>query len=124
MQNSTRRPIPALICALLLLLPASALAFGHGIVENFATKLHCDRTNTTANWDTVGRALRLPALAPAIVGSLATTSARGAALAGDYAYVADYTSGLRVINISNPSSPTLTSPATTRTSRTAAAACA
>lgn len=33
-------------------------------------------------------------------------SARGVAVSGNYAYVADGTSGLRIINISNPSSPT------------------
>jgi hypothetical protein len=46
-----------------------------------------------------------PAL-PTSVGSYNTPGyAEGVAVSGSYAYVADYTSGLRVINISNPALP-------------------
>ena len=48
------------------------------------------------------------ALAPVIVGSLDTDgNAFGVAVAGDYAYVADSSKGLKIINIADPSSPNL-----------------
>ena len=45
---------------------------------------------------------------PAIVGSVDTPAdASGVAVAGDYAYVADDFSGLRVVDIANPESPVI-----------------
>ena len=45
---------------------------------------------------------------PVLIGSLDTDGyARGVAVAGGYAYVADYDKGLKVINIADPSSPEL-----------------
>jgi LVIVD repeat-containing protein len=54
--------------------------------------------------------LTLPALAVDLevqrVGSYDTSgSARGVAVSGNYAYVADYTAGLQVIDVSNPANP-------------------
>jgi hypothetical protein len=53
--------------------------------------------------------LAAPALAqdcPELVGSYNTPGdAYGVAVAGLYAYVADYDAGLRVVNVSNPAAP-------------------
>jgi|GEM_PF-3209818 len=42
---------------------------------------------------------------PERIGGLATTDARDVVVSGDFAYVADNASGLRIINVSNPSVP-------------------
>lgn len=44
---------------------------------------------------------------PCVVGSAVTYSAEGVAISGNYAYVADNIEGLKVFDVSNPSTPTL-----------------
>ncbi len=48
-----------------------------------------------------------PAAMP-VIASYQTTRGQGIAVSGSYAYVADYTSGLRIFDISNPASPVQT----------------
>jgi len=76
--------------------------------EDFTSTLYCDALNTTAWWDTVSGELKLPPFDLTLAGSCDTPSEpQHIALAGDYAYVADYLSGLQVIDISDPTSPTI-----------------
>jgi hypothetical protein len=77
-------------------------------VEDFTTMQYCDTLNTTAWWDTVAGEVKLPPFELTLAGSWDTPgSARDVAISGDYAYVADGSSGLQVIDITNPASPTL-----------------
>jgi hypothetical protein len=87
---------------------ASAQALVHSYVEDFTTKQYCDQLNTTAWWNTVAGELKLHPFEITLVGNYNTPGyAYGVAISGDYAYVADGTSGLKVIDISDPTDPTL-----------------
>lgn len=44
---------------------------------------------------------------PQQVSLFASSSFRGVSISGNYAYIADYFDGLKIINISNPASPSL-----------------
>ena len=81
----------------------SAIFFAGGLsgdirfAESFDSKLHCDKSNTTALWDTIAGELRLHPFSLDIVGSCASTGyASRAAIAGNYAYVAAGSDGLAV----------------------------
>jgi hypothetical protein len=87
-------------------LPASAIE--HKYIESFSTTQYKDPMNTTAWWDTVAGELKLFPFVTTIVGTCDTPSnAWCVAVSGDRAFVADYSSGLQVIDISDPASPTL-----------------
>jgi hypothetical protein len=92
------------------LLLLAVVAVGTGInhyTESFTSKLYCDTLNTTALWDTVAGELKLRPFELTLAGSYGTPdNAYGVALSGDYAYVADQASGLRVIDVSDPANPT------------------
>ncbi|UCF06042.1 MAG: T9SS type A sorting domain-containing protein [bacterium] len=76
--------------------------------EDFSTTVYKDASNTTAWWDTLSGELKLPPFQLTYVGSYDTPGyALDVAVYGDYAYVADYTSGLQVIDISDPALPSL-----------------
>jgi len=76
--------------------------------EDFTSKLYCDTPNTTAWWDTINGELKLPPFELTLAGSYDTPGyASGVTIAGDYAYVADQSSGLLVIDISDPTNPSL-----------------
>jgi hypothetical protein len=101
------------ICALavslyLVLSAAPTGAVVHSYVEDFSSKQYCDTVNTTAWWDTVAGEVKLPPYELTLAGSYDTPdAARAVAISGDYAYVADYSSGLQVIDISDPTAPAL-----------------
>jgi hypothetical protein len=77
-------------------------------VEDFSTTLYKDEANTTALWDVSTGELKLPPFELTLAGSYDTPgSAYNVAIDGDYAYVADYTGHLQVIDISDPANPTL-----------------
>jgi len=86
----------------------SAFAFEHAYVEDFSTTEYRDASYTMAVWDTVAGEVRL---APFTITSLDTAVAVGSArdvhVAGNRAYVADYESGLHVVDVSDPTSPVL-----------------
>ncbi|MFC1573532.1 hypothetical protein ACFL6M_08055, partial [Candidatus Eisenbacteria bacterium] len=74
-------------------------------VEDFTTVEFCDTDATTAFWDTDMGHLCLPPNPDALIGGWDTLlSARGIALAGDVAYLADHGS-LVAIDISDPGNP-------------------
>jgi hypothetical protein len=66
-------------------------------------------TEVTGTGDGAGVALEMEIPDPLILtGSFDTPhNARGVYVSGDYAYIADYSSGLQIIDISTPSSPSL-----------------
>ncbi len=73
--------------------------------EDFTTTTYKDDQYTTADWDTTAGEVRLYPL-PTIAGSCPTPGfAYSVATAGNYAFVADYSAGLQVIDISDPTSP-------------------
>ena len=76
--------------------------------EDFTTTLYKDAAHTTAWWDTLTGELKLFPFVPTLAGSYDTPgSAYDVAVSGDHAFVADYGSGLQVIDISDPTSPAL-----------------
>ncbi len=78
----------------------------HRYTEDFATRQHCDLLNTTALWDTTVGVLTLHPFGIRVAGSYDTPgSAWAVAADGDYAFVADWTSGLQVIDIRDPRDP-------------------
>ena len=75
-------------------------------IEDFSTKQYCDTLNTTAWWDTIAGELKLHPFELTLAGDYNTPGAAyGVAVSGDYAYVADRSSGLQVIDISDPTNP-------------------
>jgi hypothetical protein len=77
-------------------------------VEDFTTKTFCDTVNTTAWWNSSAGQLELFTFLPSTVGAYDTPdNAQRVRVDGDHAFVADYTSGLLVIDISDPTAPTL-----------------
>jgi hypothetical protein len=95
----------SILAILILAIPALAGA-QVGYTEDFTTTTYKDDINTTAYWNTAAGELKLYPL-PQFVGSYDTPGqAYDVEVAGDLAFVADYTSGLRVIDISDPAAPT------------------
>ncbi len=86
--------------------PASAASRTYS--EDFTTKTYCDTLSTTAWWDTEAGELRLHAFAPSLVGIHDTPgSAYSVSVSGDHAFVADYTDGLHIIDVTDPANPAL-----------------
>ncbi|UCF78196.1 MAG: T9SS type A sorting domain-containing protein [Candidatus Eiseniibacteriota bacterium] len=91
----------------IVLLPASAAAIVHSFTEDFTTGTYHDPVNTTAWWDsTVGGEIRLWPFGMERVGSCGLTGSptREVQVAGDYAFVANGSMGLVVVNIQYPDS--------------------
>lgn len=94
--------------ALVMLLATAAAGTEHSYLETFDTRLRCDRNQTTADWDTLAGVIRMQPFTLGVTGAYNTAgNARGIAVDGNYAYMADYLYGLQVINITNPATPTL-----------------
>ena len=81
-------------------------AVSSSFTENFDTTTSMDAGNTTVvGWGSGN--ISSNHKEPTFAGSYNTPGyAYGVVVEGDYAYVADGTSGLQVINISDPSTPT------------------
>jgi hypothetical protein len=95
-----------LLALFLLLSVLSAGATAGTYTEDFTTTTYRDGTGTTALWDTGAGELSLPDFDLTLEGSYNSPGvAQGVAVAGDYAYVADGLSGLRVVDISDPANP-------------------
>ncbi len=76
--------------------------------EDFTTTDNLDAVNTTADWNTAEGVLRLQPFAPSLVGSYATPSeCGGVVIEGNYAFVADFQTGLWVFDISDPATPSV-----------------
>ena len=99
-----------LAAAFMLLLPALAAAVPPSFTEDFSTTAFKDAVNTTADWNTADGELKLFPFVPTLVGSQDTPDlARGVAVSGDLAFVADGSSGLQIMDITDPAAPTLVS---------------
>jgi hypothetical protein len=101
------------VCAGLFVIlgSSSANALVHKYIEDFTSKQYCDTLNTTAWWDTTAGEIKLHPFEMTIVGSYDTPlKACYMGLGGDYLYVGDmheYAGALLVLNVSDPTSPTL-----------------
>lgn len=80
------------------------------VTENFGNLTYADLTNTTAEWNTRTGEIAFPkTFKPSLTGSYDTSgTAYETIVDGNYAYLADGTNGLEIIDISNPASPTHT----------------
>jgi hypothetical protein len=98
-----------LIMGLVLLGTAtSGICIEHQYIEEFTTTQYKDTINTTAYWDTATGELRLPFQTMSIIGTGDTPgSSGGIAVSGDHAYIGDYSAGLQVLDISDPSTPVI-----------------
>ena len=86
---------------------SSAHATKNQYNESFTTTTYKDAVNTTADWNTTAGVLKLfPSVS--LAGACDTPGAAwNVAVCGDYAFVADYEAGLRIINISDLSAPSV-----------------
>lgn len=112
MLSRHRAPFPPLASGLLFLTVLALLGTPRPqaatFSEDFTTTDYRDPANTTADWDTLAGELRLFPFATGQLGSYNTPGeARGVAISGDVAFVADQTGGLQVVDISDPSNLTL-----------------
>jgi hypothetical protein len=107
MQRLTGLAAIAVVSAIFLLSALPSFAIEHKYIEDFTTTGYKDTLNTTAWWNTVAGELKLFPL-PTLEGTYDTPGyARGVAVLGGYALVADSYSGLQVIDISDPATPVL-----------------
>src|SRR5207249_3626791 len=100
---------PAVAIAVLLIIigAAPAQAIPNSRVELFNSTTFKDAVNTTADWNTAAGKLQLFTLFQ-LLGSYDTPGAAwGVAVSGTVAYVTDASSGIQILNVSNPASPTL-----------------
>lgn len=106
--RSCRRGTLLLFLVLSLLFAAvPARALDAYFTEEFNTTTYKDAAYTTANWNTGAGELQLFPFTPTLLGTLDTPDhANNVVVAGSRAYVADYNSGLQILNVSNPANPT------------------
>jgi hypothetical protein len=98
----------AIVSVVSFLSAPPVLAVQHKYIEHFATTQYKDAANTTAWWNAAGGELKLFPFALTLAGTYATpTYALGVAVSGDYAYIAAYSNGLLVLDISDPAHPAL-----------------
>src|SRR5262245_59724435 len=102
------RPVRIMLAGFLLVVFAVPATAG-SLFEDFTSTTNKDASNTSADWHTAGGgSLRLFPYEPALLGHYDTPDqALEVAVSGTVAYVADRISGLQIIDISNPASPTL-----------------
>jgi len=91
----------------LAVLPGTAGAITNRYVEDFHTRQYCDRSLTTAAWDTVAGELKLPPFVMSVVGNCDLAQSFAVAVDGDYAYVADFSTGVKVLDVHDPTAPAL-----------------
>jgi hypothetical protein len=96
------------LATLAIVIAVAAMATAGQYEENFTTRQFRDKLNTTAWWDSVVGEIKLRPFYPTLAGGYDTPGSGGrVAIAGDYAFVADSSSGLAVIDISDPTNPWL-----------------
>ncbi len=106
------RTLPAaMLLAFSLGFCSTAGAAQEFFTEDFSAYLYRDPMNTTAEWNTSAGLIRLWPFELARAGQcyLSGNDARAVTVAGEFAYVAASAAGLKIVNISSPTSPTLKS---------------
>jgi hypothetical protein len=89
-----------------LLLAGAVMATPFHLHEDFSSTRYRDPALNTAWWDTMAGELKLYPLEATVLGTADTPdNAYAVALDGTYAYVADNTSGLQVVDIASPGQP-------------------
>lgn len=90
-------------------LPLEAQSVTGSYTEHFTTTEYRDSLNTTCLWDTVAGELKLPPFELQLVRSYEIPGeyTSSIAISGDYAYVMDKSEGLHVVDISDPTNPTI-----------------
>ncbi len=97
-----------LLTAGLALLCSHAAAGTYSYVEDFASREYCDEIGTTAYWDTLAGEIRLFPFQLSLRRSEDTPgTAFDVVVEGSYAYVADGSAGLQVMDIVTPLGPFL-----------------
>ncbi len=104
--NSSAGIICGILMATVLWVPAQAQIV-NSYHEDFSQSLMKDPAQTTVEWSTVDEEIRLYRFTMNSVGYYNTSGyAKKMTIAGNYCYVADYTQGLLVLDITNPETPT------------------
>lgn len=100
-----------IVPALSVLAPAdSAAGVPRSYLETFSSTTYKDAGETTVDWNAGAGELSFFPYAPSQTGILTTPgNANGVAIDGDFAYIADFSAGLLVVDISDPANPTLLS---------------
>lgn len=89
------------------LFPAMTGAAIHNYAEDFTTTQFKDALNTTAWWDTIAGELKLDFHPLSVVGSYPSGSILDISIAADVMFVTDLTSGVKSLDISDPTNPLL-----------------
>lgn len=96
------------VIAFLFLTAVTSPTFAGTFTENFTTRAYEDTLATTADWDTTAGQLKLFPFAPSLVGSISISDLLGGfAVSGDHIFIAGGSSGLLVVDLSNPANPTV-----------------
>ncbi len=95
MNRIAGKAIIATIISIFILSAHPGFAAGNKYIEDFSTSLYKDAASTTAWWDNIGGELKLFPFTATIVGTFDTPgNAMGAAVDGDFAYMADGSAGI------------------------------
>lgn len=93
------------LCLGILAIPAAGQETS--LTIDFSSTALLDDMNTTADWDTVEGRLHLPYFTAHEIGSVPVSNVSRVAVQGKYAYVGRGTLGLGVIDVTDPTSPSL-----------------
>ncbi len=97
----------ALVCLMLPVMAGFAQAQS-SLIEDFTTSTYDDPVTMAADWNTDDGELKMYPFTPKEIGTVGGFSdPLELAVAGGYAYVADASAGLRVVDISNPGLPVI-----------------
>jgi len=89
-----------------LLVSSVTVAAVHTYSEDFSSRQFCDTLKTSAWWDSTAGEIKLHPFTPSLQGGVATPGyTKAVAIAGDYAYVADQSANLLIMDISDPEVP-------------------
>ncbi len=92
-------------CIVLLVHVVVASARAGSYTEDFTTTTYMDPAATTAEWDTAGGEIRLPAFAPTVLATVPVFQPQAIATDGDLAYLMDNNGNLVIVDIVVPESP-------------------
>jgi hypothetical protein len=97
-------------CLLLLVSLAAPATAQNVFTEDFSTTEYLDAANTSLIWDTVAGEIGLGPFSRTLIGNyLPAGPAVDVVVSGDYAYLACVSSGVSIVDISDPGSPALVS---------------